>query len=302
MKGKLFSVLLLCIIFVISCSKKNRLTTSTMQIQIEPGSALIGAGSRQQFTATGITPKSGRVTISPIWSVDPVALGEFSVVQGDVTVFTATGSGFGTISASLSDVTAGIEIAVKDNNGTVPADAYGVYSETDRLRLLIDVDSSIGVFSSDNATFDGDAFADITTDVQEGIYAKRTTVRVGTTDAYAGWFIQYGLMGSNDTINMDYYKNGYLKFWVKTPINLEVKIRSSDVDSDINQAKIFLSSISGFDNDNEWHEVAVPLSGFSGVSWNIIKEFFIISSVSDIDGTGGETKTFYVDHIRWTKQ
>ncbi|MFH1378835.1 MAG: hypothetical protein ABII23_01035 [bacterium] len=305
-------LLLAAFLCTLSCSKKDRLGSSTTTVVIEPGAATLDAGAQLALSAYGRTLQSSRIDISPVWTVSPSERGIFSPVQGPSSVFMAQGSGgFGTIYAQLPDAAGNIQIAVKDANGTVPADTYGIYSEQDRLRLLIEVDSYFGVFPAiptDGASFDSSS--DTTSDVKEGIYAKEATVTVPADVGFAGWYIQYGPEAAADdsiSINLSAFQTtGSLKFWVKTPVDLQIGIRSAlTTDSDANKAKQYLSEIPGFLADNTWQEISISLLTLAGnestCDMAAMKDLFIVAVTKDSDEADGSPKTFYIDHVRWEK-
>lgn len=187
----------------------------------------------------------------------------------------------------------------------------GIYSETPSDRLRPDVDSFIGTFKGAGAIFNANDFIDDNTEVQEGGISKKSTMSVdGSKGQYAGWFVQWGNRESPDseTRDMSTFEGGNLSFWVKSSINLEVGIRSGNVQPPGTEtSKVILSrnSYPPFEPDNEWHKISIPLSDFTGeapkADLSQIKIFFVVSSNTPSGGTGGVPKTFWIDDVRWEK-
>ncbi|ETW97150.1 MAG: hypothetical protein ETSY1_23840 [Candidatus Entotheonella factor] len=183
--------------------------------------------------------------------------------------------------------------------------ALGIFSEIPP-RLLPDVDACIGNFFGEGATYD--EFVTDTDEKQEGAFSLRSTVSVDASqEQFAGWFVSWeicDLAGDNSIVrDMSLFENGRMLLWVKTPIDLEVGIRSGNVSPGFETSKIRLSDINPLVIDDNWHLVCVPLSPFRGVAPNAdftqIKVFFVIASNVATGGTGGLPATFWVDHVRW---
>jgi len=190
-------------------------------------------------------------------------------------------------------------------------DIFGVYSENfEGVRL--DVNGLLGIDFGGGGQFvpnPDSGFVDVTDEVREGAVSKRATINVGPNGQWAIWFVQHSLTSSNsETKNMCDYENGRLQFWVKAESairDLLVGIRSGNVRPGEETSKVLLSRYPAFKADNQWHEITIPLSDFSGEAPDAdltqIKIFFVIGSSSgDTGGTNG-TATFWVDNVRWVK-
>ena len=65
------------------------------------------------------------------------------------------------------------------------------------------------------------------------------------------------------TRDLSNFVGGYLKFSVKSPVDLLVGIRSGDMLESQKDSKMLLSEYSNFLPDNNWHEMTIPLKDFN---------------------------------------
>lgn len=187
-------------------------------------------------------------------------------------------------------------------------DAFGLFSES-IAGVRLDTDAFLGLSSGGGGSFVPNAsagFVDDDSEKVEGRISKRSTINVGASGEWAIWFIQNGLTSDDsDTKDMCAYSQGSLRFWVKSPVNLLLGIRSGDVRAGDETSKVLLSSYPSFQPDNEWHEVSIPLRDFEGGSSKAdltqIKVFFVIGASSDETGSTNGSVTFWVDNVRWEK-
>jgi hypothetical protein len=187
----------------------------------------------------------------------------------------------------------------------------GIYSETASNRLVPGIDTFIGIDKHLNATFSESDFIDDSQDHKEGGISKKATMSVdGSKGQWAVWFIQWGQEGSpeSETIDMSAYADGTLSFWVKSSINLEIGIRSGNIDPNEARSKVYLNNYSSFKDDNVWHRLSIPIPDFLGsnaqkplADLKQIKILFAVASNTPSGGTGGVPKTFWIDDVRWEK-
>ena len=184
--------------------------------------------------------------------------------------------------------------------------SFGIFSETTPTRLVPDVDAFIGTFSGGGAVFN-DFLAD-STEKAEGLLSLKSTLSVeAARNQFAGWFISWGASEhvGNDSFTRDMlsFMEGRLLFWVKSPINLEVGIRTGNIRAGEEESKILLNDIASFAADNTWRQVCIPLVEFVSrdvrTDFSQVKVFFVISSSPATGGTGGTPRSFWVDDIRW---
>ena len=118
-------------------------------------------------------------------------------------------------------------------SGQPPLEALGIFSESVQPRLLPDEDSFIGTFSGGGTVFNPEDFVEDDIEVKEGMMSLRSTLTVdASTGDFAGWFVSWGIESQADDDNfvrdMSAFQDGRLTFWVKSPINLEVGMRSGN--------------------------------------------------------------------------
>lgn len=140
----------------------------------------------------------------------------------------------------------------------------------------------------------------------EGNSSLRCTVRA-SGNGFAGWFVSWGdesQAGDNSfTRDMSVYRGGSLVFWVKTPIDLSLGVRSGNVKPGSETSEILLSAAHAGEPSDTWQRVCVPLSVFEGgpggADLTRMKVFFKVESNTDSRGTGGEATTFWIDDVHW---
>ena len=158
----------------------------------------------------------------------------------------------------------------------------------------------VGVFSGGGTQFAIDLDYNV---FHEGSSSMRADV-TGVTSGWGGWYVEEGGPGGTETADMSAYSNGYLKFWVKSPVVIQVAVLSINQNPDTANSKILLtgSNSYGFVADNEWHEVSIPLSAFKTADPNLdfsrISTYFSVAVIGD---TGG-AKSFWIDDVRWVSQ
>jgi len=185
----------------------------------------------------------------------------------------------------------------------------GIYSETAPDRIIPDVDSFIGIINGPKENpgiISG--FVDDNIEKIEGGISKRATVTVnGSQGQWAGWFVQWGIRETPETVNRDMsaFEGGMLTFWVKTTVNLEVGIRSANVVAGTERSKVYLNNYPPFTPNGVWQKVSIPLSHFTGsppkADLKQIKILFVVASNTPSGGTDGKPATFWIDDIRWEK-
>ncbi|MBN1622315.1 MAG: hypothetical protein JW871_06965 [Endomicrobiales bacterium] len=90
---------------VVSCKKKKKLATSTVDVAITPVSISLDAGASESLTAS-VTNAGKEIDANPTWAVSNTNLGQFSPEQGKKVTFTAgTLSGSAYITAIVDDIT-----------------------------------------------------------------------------------------------------------------------------------------------------------------------------------------------------
>ena len=194
-------------------------------------------------------------------------------------------------------------------NALCPEDiepSFGIFSETVPEKLAFDIDSFVGTFSGGGARIG--EFVEDSVEKKEGSISLRATFSVDASrGGFAGWFVAWGdasqVADDSFTKDMSDYDGGGLTFWVKSPINLEVGIRSGNVSAGAETSKVLLSEFEAFKADDSWRQICIPFSKFKGsapkADLGKIKVFFVVASNTPSGGTGGVEQTFWIDDVSW---
>ena len=97
-------------------------------------------------------------------------------------------------------------------------------------------------------------------------------------------------LGTREPRDLRAYKDGFLKFWLKSSITTKVQIEdNSGAPSSAGiKGTVYVPSTS-----NVWKEITIPISDFVGPDLSSLYGLFSISTES--------ASTFYVDDVRWVK-
>ena len=132
--------------------------------------------------------------------------------------------------------------------------------------------SGCDIWTWGSGTFNGDYLGETP---PEGVKCFQTS-----TPSSAGW----GVFDVTDTLDMSRYADGYIKFWLKSPVSAYVQLEGP---SGVKAGTTVPSTT------NLWKEIVIPISTFAGVDLTRIKGLFIITTYS--------SSTYYVDDVRWCK-
>ena len=187
-------------------------------------------------------------------------------------------------------------------DATRPAERYS-YA---RIKLVINKPASAGasVVDFDNAYF-------CLRSSFNGSYALDPLVPEGSkcfktfSAGWAGW----GLVGTNSTMDISAYTNGYLKFWFKAPsvtlndliFNWYYGIYSVGYDVQLQSVyngqtnTVSYSGVTGLTTTNgvQWYQVSIPVNAFTsqGLKPQAVRCPFMI--------TAAMTTAWYVDYVRF---
>ncbi|MBD3272712.1 MAG: hypothetical protein GF384_09280, partial [Elusimicrobia bacterium] len=100
---------------------------------------------------------------------------------------------------------------------------------------------------------------------------------------WSGW----GVFTTSGPINMSQFQSGYLRFWVKSAVNLKIEVED-DVSG---KSTLFLSQM-GWVQENTWQEITVPFSSFAGLDLSQVISPFIASY-------SHYNQTYYIDFIQY---
>jgi hypothetical protein len=102
--------------------------------------------------------------------------------------------------------------------------------------------------------------------------------------------------------DMSAYAGGHLRFDIKTDYDIQIGIRSDNVDADANDAKKYISNYITLDG-TRFQPVAIPIAQLvaaqSGTDLAQMKDLFIAAAVGR-QINAQYSKTFLIDNIRWT--
>ena len=103
-----------------------------------------------------------------------------------------------------------------------------------------------------------------------------------TGSGWLGGAILYGWDASAGFVDLS--SSSYLKFWVKTPVNLQVGINDLP--------EVAWISNYGWNGTDTWQEITIPASVFTGLEQVFCP--FKVTTTSSVEGT-----TYYIDYVRW---
>lgn len=253
----------------------------------------VSRGLSVPFVAEGFDSSNNPIDIWPTWS--PAA--SFAEATGNQALFKtndSTALGPVQVSASTGVFSGAWTIAVQNPPTPLPQ-VFGVLSETSP-GLILDQNSKVLEIESAGATTELSS----SSDAPEGGESLKTHFAVTDPVGFSGFYVQSGTDPDNPTtVNMSHLASGTLRFWVRTPRDLEIGLRSSDVPAG-RETKVSLSLL-GVPADNQWHGVAIPISRLSN-------RFYGGSGTTDLskvlalfiaDTLGNSNGDFLIDNVRW---
>ncbi len=137
-------------------------------------------------------------------------------------------------------------------------------------------------------------------------------VRITPSTLSWGWGMAMAAtqgVDNNARENLSLFSGGHLRFNIKSayPGVIEIGFRGTkDVYISVNPA----ANSFGYANDNQWHEVAIPvasllaLSGITPGELAVVADTFVIANRYGITGNtpaSGGTSPFFIDRVRWTR-
>lgn len=193
---------------IFSCSKKKRLTLSSLVITVSPSSATVLTGATQDFTVTA-TRDGDPVSVDFTWSVSPSSLGTIT----DEGKFTAGSSaGTGNVIASAEGESGSAAVEVKEE---ILIDEFPFYIHKDK-----DDDNNHYILSKwwDDAA---DGYFNVTWDCPNTPSGIGNSLKIDYTAGGKGWG-EIGWVEPWDNDGTNYPNGGYnltgakkLTFWAK---------------------------------------------------------------------------------------
>jgi len=276
-------------------------TGSMNSIDVTPSAYTIASGLPKAFKAQGYDASGNTVGTYPSWTSSGVS-GSFINTTGAITIFTPSAlSGSGTLTATDNALFDNASILVEQITWN---DYFNLYGEEGLY-------GSIGIYDSDDNDGDEDGIENnsITLDTVTNEHPPGETESLKATysiiqKGWAGAFIQEGAF-ADTAANRDVgaYEDGYLHFWVKTPVDLEINLRSLNIAGN-NVASGILLSEYNIAADNSWHEVYIALMDFklrdARLDFTQMKVYFNTAVVGDILG-GASSGIFYLSDVRYVR-
>lgn len=258
-----------------------------------PNPVPIPPGFSRVFTATGYDASGAQVDISPSWDFVGPSLGTLNPTTGRTTVLTAgITPQTGTLRARMGSISGTAAVSIEN---VVFTQTFNIYSDAG-------VGGDIGVSTGPAVVTNTQMqLTELTGTPPEGTKFMRANFTLQNSpagnDAFAVWFVET----PDFPRFMRDYENGFLRFHVKTDENLEISIRSANIDPNSNNAKINLLDL-GVPLNNQWQQVIIPLALFKArdprLDFNQISTFFVIGGVSDVVGQL-VNENFDVDDVKW---
>ena len=168
----------------------------------------------------------------------------------------------------------------------------------------------IGAYDSDDGDGDGDGQENnsitlntVTSVTPPGNAKSMEAVYSIQTYGWAGYYFQEGsLTNVSDVRDLSGFADKYITFWVKTPVDLEVSLRTRDIDAGRERSKIMLSEYS-IPADNNWHEVFIAADDFKNrddrLDFANSKVFFNFAVIGD--KVTDHSDKFYVAGLKYIK-
>ena len=130
-------------------------------------------------------------------------------------------------------------------------------------------------------------------DVPEGTEFLRANVPGGNT--WAGWGVFFFNKDNPDDRygkNLSDYADGYLRFWVRTEVDLKVEIQNTS-----ETKKVKYIGNYGWNQNLVWQEISIPITDFT-TDVNFLSNIYSPFSIT----VETDNKVFNVDNVRWVRQ
>jgi hypothetical protein len=137
--------------------------------------------------------------------------------------------------------------------------------------------------------------------VEAGYPAVKASCTV-TNTGWAGVFFHEGELIVGTSEDLSDFNQGYLHFWVKTPVDLEVSVRSVNISPGDETSQLMLSQY-GIPADNNWHRVYIALDDFrlrdERIDFARMKIFLNVAVVGP--EVGSFNGTFFISDIKYVR-
>lgn len=262
-------------------------------LAIMPSSVTIPTSSVRQFLAKGFDTNGVSVDVFPTWTGTP-AVGTLSSTQGVSVLLNASSiPASGTITATQGPSTG--TVAQVNVANIIWTQSHNVYSDAGSGGYVgVQTGGGVGTVMDLDELSPG-----VVGDTETFRRATYSLVNSGFQDAFAVWFTNVD-SGSGERF-MRFYSVGYLSFSVRTTNDLQVAIRSGNINAGTEKSKIRLSEF-GVPLNGEWQKVVIPLSEFAArepqFDFDRIQTYFAITALSAQIGPVSN-QTFDIDDVKW---
>lgn len=261
-----------------------------VSVFLTPTSAMLELGGEETFSAHGVYDTGDTSSIEVAWSLSLDPIGTISPSFGKSTVFRAASVGRAILTAEVSGFESSAELRAVFPSPYVIFDDFGV-------------SDSLGTFDGGSGDIIGlDVVDDPEAPEGQNLLEVAFTVR---ETGWAGLFFEEGNFGPDSVAYMCHFMSeGYLRFWIKSTVDVRIGIRSENIPAGGERSKVWLRSDGYANLQGEWEEVAIPLHDFDELEQRLRCDQVAVFFMAAAEGRhyGNATSgTFKLDHIRWTK-
>jgi hypothetical protein len=254
-------------------------------ISIDPlyDSSTLPVGLINQYVATGQDAAGIPVDVYPTWTFPGTTLGTLTTTEGPMTYLRASETPVsGSLKAAFSGKTKTVSISVQNvsfpGKINVLSDA-GLWGNLEVALFPNNGTSILGETVPNGAPGDATEYLSASLNLFDSV--------PGAEDAFAVFYIQQNESG----IDLSGVSDGFLKFYARTEVDLEISLGSASLDPNTSQAKVTLSELGvpiSAPGTGSWQKVMVPLSLFKqkepGLNFSEITSIFIIGSSTKLIG------------------
>ncbi len=282
-----FIIIIFIMSFFINCEKEIMTPSGgVVKLVISPSTVSLKKNGTYKFSVLAYDKNNNYVNITPIWSVES----NYGVInnKGYFYVKNDVQPPFPKkeyVIAKYNGLQAVAEIIIKLSDFWIFSDIYAQDFMYDYPDPRPDFGGKLGTWGA----------CELSTEIENiPPGGGNKSLKIRYTNSSGGgcyWLFCDASWHTNSSYAEDFScysnNNSYLDFWVKATNDILIKIEAYDGTSDAKNLSSYVTL------KNEWQEVSIPLTDFSGVTFSKIKTLLGFHLV---DGTTG---TVYVDEIRF---
>lgn len=221
-------------------------------IAVTPSPWTVHTGLPKSFLAKGYDASNNISDIYPTWSRSGVN-GTFLDSNGPLCIFKPTStSGSGSIAAAFSGKSASASVQAQQ----------GVWNDLFNIFIDEGLYGTIGTYDADGTGTNNTITLDTIINTQAPADKKLKATYSITTAGWAGVFIQEGALTDTTSVkNLSRFEDGYIHFYVYTPVDLEIGVRTNNISAGSEKSKVMLSEY-GIPANRTWQEAYIPLNDF----------------------------------------